>query len=197
MLNKTTTPKNLQTMPTKTKQQRVVAALAAVLLVFAAAACETTQNDVAESKAVQSHVMDAAIAAAPAYTPTNFPARHDINRYLQETEETTEWYTYALNFDGQPIFYVVSDNKPRNICVSITAPDRVLHKSSHGIVTGSAPALDGVYYGGANCDAYYLWDAATGNFIEIAGSTYTLISTKAPLTLETDIPALTWANDRS
>lgn len=162
--------------------------LAMVALILVAAGCEDPNNDLRESREVQQDVMDDAIDAVPAYRPTGFPARLDINRYLQETEDgSSEWYTYALNKDGEPIFYVVSDGKPRNICVSISSPDR-LHE---GVVV-SAPALDGVYYGGANCDAYYFWDATTGNYIEIAGQTFTLISTKVPLALETDPKRLTW-----
>ena len=159
-------------------------------LVFVAAGCEDKTNDLRELGEVQQDVMGDALDAVPAYRPSDFPARHDINRYLQETEDrSSEWYTYALNKDGEPIFYVVSDGKPRNICVSISSPDRLYH----GAVV-SAPALDGVYYGGANCDAYYFWDATTGNFIEIAGQTFTLISTKVPLALETDPKRLTWSS---
>ena len=39
---------------------------------------------------------------------------------------------------------------------------------------------------GAGCDAYYLRDVSTGNFIELAGQTFTLISSKVPLGIETD-----------
>ena len=83
------------------------------------------------------------------------------------------------------MFYVVSDMKPRNICVSITNPERLVGSGSTSRVLPS-PALDGVYYAGAGCDAYYLRDVATGNFIELAGQTFTLISSKVPLGIETD-----------
>ena len=96
---------------------------------------------------------------------------------------------------GEPLFYIVSDMKPRNICVSITAPDR-LAGSSSGYAVRSAPALDGVYYGGAGCNAYYMRDAATGGFIELAGDTFTLVSSKTPLFLETDIRRLEPGNER-
>ena len=173
------------------KQPKIYPACLLALL-FVLSACGTQPNDLDVAKDTQAAVMNNAIAAEPAYRPTSFPARRDINRYLRETETlASEWYTYALNRDGEPIFYVVSDSKPRNICISITAPDRIV-KDDWGNVVISAPALDGVYYGGAGCDAYYLWDSATGNFIELAGQNFTLLSTKAPLALETDPIRIAW-----
>ena len=90
---------------------------------------------------------------------------------------------------GEPLFYILSDFKPMNICVSLTSPDRVVG-GTNSKVTMSAPALDGVYYGGAGCDAWYMFDATTGGMIELAGSTFTLVSSRVPLYLETDIRRL-------
>ena len=164
-----------------------LAAIAFILLavsVLAMVACEDA--DLQESRDVQDKVTERAFAAVPPYLPNAYPAREDINWYLQETETREVWYIYALAMDGNPLFYVVSDMKPRNICISITSPDRVTGGSSYGLVL-SAPALDGVYYGKAGCDAYYMRDAITGGFIELAGRTFTLVSSKSPLFLETDI----------
>ena len=167
-------------------RSRKLAALVACVAMFGmVAACASTPDDLKVAATTQSEVMTAATQAVPAYQPGDFPAREDINWYLQETEARTTWYVYAINREGRPIFYVVSDMKPRNICISITAPDRIVDRHEGDVVV-SAPALDGVYYGGAGCDAYYLRDATTGNFIEMAGQTFTLISSKVPLRLETD-----------
>ena len=136
-----------------------------------------------QSRNIQRDIGQQAFAAVPPYHPSSYAAREDINWYLQETEQPGQtWYVYAINFSGEPMFYIVSDMKPRNICVSITAPDEV---ASGGSIR-SAIALDGVYYGGARCDAYYVRDSATGGFIELAGSTFSLITSKVPLALETD-----------
>ena len=148
--------------------------------------CDTVEDDRRVSQITQENVMDRAIKAVPPYIPNAFPAREDINWYLTETETRDTWYIYALNKDGLPIFYIVSDMKPRNLCTSITAPDRRVYGSS-GSVALSAPALDGVYYGTTNCgDTYYFRDVTTGNFVEIAGQSFTLISSKYPLNIETD-----------
>ena len=158
-------------------------AVIALLATFLAA-CGT--NDSRLSREAQDASSERAFTAVPPYIPNEYTAREDINWYLQETEGRHTWYVYALSMTGEPLFYIVSDMKPRNICVSITAPDRV---STNGGVR-SAPALDGVYYGGAGCNAYYMRDAATGGFIELAGDTFTLVSSKTPLFLETDIRRL-------
>ena len=156
------------------------------LLAFLALGCTTAAGDNRRSEqAAQDMVLSTALAAVPPYRPREYAAREDINWYLKETEGRHIWYTYALSMEGRPMFYVVSDMKPRNICVSITNPERLVGSGSTSRVLPS-PALDGVYYAGAGCDAYYLRDVATGNFIELAGQTFTLISSKVPLGIETD-----------
>ena len=168
-------------------------ALALLLIAAAAgvalAACNVPPSDTQLSREAQQESSGRAFTAVPPYIPSEYTAREDINWYLQETEGRHTWYVYALSFTGEPLFYIVSDMKPRNICVSITAPDRV-DGSSSSYAVRSAPALDGVYYGGAACNAYYMRDATTGGFIELAGDTFSLVSSKTPLFLETDIKRL-------
>ena len=167
----------------KTKIGMIIASL---VLLMSVVACGKTASHELQSKMIQADVGRMAFAAVQPYYPSSFAAREDINWYLQETETSGQtWYVYAINFSGEPMFYIVSDMKPRNICISITSPDKVERYSS-GPAVRSAIALDGVYYGGARCDAYYVRDATTGGFIELAGSTFSLITSKVPLSLETD-----------
>ena len=156
----------------------VILGLVAILMM----GCTEERENRRSEQAAQDSVLSTALDSVPPYKPREYAAREDINWYLKETEGRHIWYTYALSMDGRPMFYVVSDMKPRNICVSITNPQK---RVSTG-VTLPAPALDGVYYAGAGCDAYYLRDVSTGNFIELAGQTFTLISSKVPLNIETD-----------
>ena len=143
-------------------------------------------SDLSEAKQKQQTVMQKATAAVPAYVPSKFSGREDINWSIKETEGRHTWYVYALAMDGKPLFYVVSDMKPRNKCISITAPDRV-YSNNAGTVKLSAPSMLGTYFGGAgNCQTYYLRDAQTGSYIELNGGAFTLIATKAPLSIETD-----------
>ena len=99
----------------------LVVAVMALCLMFAAC---TESNDSQRSKVAQEQATTRGFNAVPPYIPSQYPAREDINWYLQETEQREVWYIYALAMDGKPLFYVVSDMKPRNICISITAPDR-------------------------------------------------------------------------
>lgn len=168
---------------------KVIVLMTVLTIALMGCALTPQQNDLERSNEIQQDVLQNAFDSVPPYQPNDFAARKAINWYLQETESFDTWYVYAVNREGIPMFYVVSDFKPQNICVSITAPDR-LHDDYDWGATISAPALDGVYYGGAGCDAYYMRDATTGGFIELAGQTYTLISSKNPLFLETDVQRL-------
>ena len=169
-----------------------------IIVMVATMACSGRNigHDTIVSDKIQQEVMAKANAAVPAYEPQKFPARTDINTYLLETEDRSEWYIYLLNKDGQPIFYMVSGMQPRNLCTSLTAPERIVDGrfvddtgDDYWIenVVVSAPALDGVYYGGTDCgQTQYMTDLATGNFIQVSGTQFTLISSKVPLSLETD-----------
>ncbi len=167
---------------------RIIPIACALLGALILAGCKG-DDDLKKSGETQKKVMAQAQNAVPAYHPRAFPAREDINWYLRETEKRGTWFIYALSMTGQPLFYIVSDMKPRNICISISSPDRKI-SSSGGSVVMSAPALDGVYYGGAGCDSYYMRDAATGGYIELSGRAFTLVTSRAPLFLETDLKRL-------
>ena len=168
--------------------KKVLLGMLAIMLVAVGFGCSS--SDLQKSRQIQQSVLSNAFDSVPPYQPNDFAARKAINWYLEETESFETWYVYAVNRDGTPMFYVVSDFKPQNICVSITSPDRAIGQGG----SMSAPALDGVYYGGAGCYAYYMRDANTGGFIELAGQTYTLISSKTPLFLETDVKRLEIGN---
>ena len=165
------------------KKKLLVPLFALLVVLGGLIACsETPPSTKQVSERTQEEVVRSGMAAVPAYRIQEYTAREDINVYLQETEGRNTWYVYALNFNGDALFYVVSDIKPRNICVSLTAPDRKV-TGTNGNVVMAAPALDAVYYSEGACDAYYLRDKTTKNFIELAGSTFTLITSKAPLSI--------------
>ena len=169
------------------KRLGVLAAALAIAAGALLAACAEERPDDSElSEAAQTSATERGFDAVPPYIPQEYSVREDINWYLRETEGRHTWYVYALAFTGEPLFYIVSDMKPRNICVSLTAPDRMDRLGASTTVVRQAPALDGVYYSGGSCNAYYVRDVATGSFIELAGDTYTLISSKLPLFIETD-----------
>ena len=164
--------------------KKIAALLVVGLAAGALAACgEDDDRKVGAEK--QKAVMERAVAAVPAYEQQEFAAREDINWSLQETEGRHIWYVYVMAMDGAPLFYVVSDVRPRNKCVSITPPDRRV-TGTNGAVALSSPALDGTYYGGGKCDTYYMRDAKTGGYIQLTSSTSIMVASKVPLSIETD-----------
>lgn len=108
------------------------------------------------------------------YVPTESAMRETVVRRLQDTESHHEWYVYVLAMTGEPLSYIVSDAKPMNVCISISPPDEAVvaeggRTAADEIVVLSAPAGNGLYYGGAGCNSYYLFDAITGGQIELSG----------------------------
>ena len=166
--------------------KRVLIMVSVLLVAVAMIGCDMETNDERLSREFQDQSSTRAFQAVPPYIPNEYPAREDINWYLRATEKADVWYVYVMGDTDVPLYYFVSDTKPRNICISITAPDRIARGDGYRILR-SAPALDGVYYGGAGCDAYYMRDAATGGFIELAGRDYKLMYSTVPLELETDV----------
>lgn len=154
--------------------------MAAVL----AAGCETTPER--ESRAIQADTLTRAFDAVPAEPPDRFPARQAINVSMKETAEQGEWYTYLLNFDGAPIFYVVSEFAPMSLCDSITATDSV----TSGGTRRDAPSLDGVYRSGSDCRTFQVM-TVSGNYMRLNPGQMPWISTRQPLRLETDVLELT------
>lgn len=139
---------------------------------------------------IQREQVKTAFDAVPAYQPTTFSLREDINWHLRETEGRHTWYVYALNYVGAPLFYVVSDVRPTNICVNITAAEEINRVRGYGTAVTTAPSLNGVYRKSGACNTIFLRDATTGGLIEISGTTFTLISSKQPMFIETDLRRL-------
>ena len=159
-----------------------------VLLAITAVACDI-KSDTERSAEVQKDVQARANEAVPAYQVQDFTIREDINWHLKETEGRHEWYVYALNFTGEPIFYVVSDVRPTSGCVNLTAVEQRVSGSA-GAVALTAPSLNGVYRKSGACSTFFMRDVTTGNLIEISGTTFTIIASKQPLFLETDLMRL-------
>ena len=166
----------------------LVALVAAIAVAITAVACETAPGG-KKSHEVQGTVLERAQLAVPAYEPQEFSIREDVNRYLQETEGRHTWYTYALNYLGEPLFYIVSDMRPTNICANITSSDTIIYRNG-AYAVATAPSLNGIWRKSGACDSFFMFDATTGQYIEISGTAFTLISSKQPMFLETDLRRL-------
>ena len=154
------------------------------MVALVAMACNMPEDHIKKSKEVQQRVQQTATEAVPPYQPTEFSIRKDINWYLQETEGSHTWYVYALNMLGEPMFYIVSDVPPTNVCVNVTSAETI--DSTWGVVL-TAPSLNGVYRKSGACNTYFMRDVSTGSVIKLSGTTFTLIASKQPLAIETDL----------
>ena len=166
----------------------VFLSIAVVAGFLVAVACTSDQRQ-KTSNEIQKEQVTNAFDAVPAYQPNEFSIREDINWHLRETEGRYTWYVYALNYVGEPLFYVVSDVRPTSVCVNLTAAD-YRDTGSSGAVALTAPSLNGVYRKSGACNTIFLRDATTGGLIEISGTAFTLVSSKQPLFIETDIRRL-------
>ena len=169
--------------------KKVVCGLALLVLSLVFIACDRDENDLERSENLQADVQQRAYDAEPPYEVSEFSIREDINWYLQETEGRSVWYVYALDYLGEPVFYVVSDMRATNICVNITAPEIVVGRNSRAVIT--APSLNGVYRKAGACSTFFLRDTTTDSYIEVSGSAFTLISSKQPLAIYRDVELLT------
>ena len=161
------------------------AAAAALVLAAGCISSETTPERV--SREAQESTLTRAFQAVPPVPPDRFPAREAINASMAETARPGEWYTYSLNFDGTPIFYVVSDFAPMSLCDSISATDYVDGIASRRPdLLRRAPSLDGVYRAGSDCRTFQVM-TTSGNYIRFNPGNTPWISTRQPLRLETDV----------
>lgn len=161
-------------------------ATVAVIVLMLGAACSVAERTAAEeSRRVQDDTLTRAFDAVPAQPPGSFPAREAINASMEETARPGEWYTYSLNFDGEPIFYVVSEFAPMSLCDSISATDYVEERTGDPDVVRRAPSLDGIYRAGSDCRTFQAM-TTSGNYVRFNPGNTPWISTRQPLRLETD-----------
>lgn len=164
----------------------VLIALTIIGGVLLVACAGEPSEGVKTSQQVQDEIIADAFQAVPAYQPTSFPAREAINWHLQQTEKAELWYVYALNWEGDVVFYLTSKFRPQSVCVGITAGERLERIKNVGYFTVKAPSLSGVYRGNDSCTTFFVQDNLTGNLIEISGETFTIVASTVPLTIETD-----------
>lgn len=162
----------------------------ALLLAMGCSIDEATPEEA--SRRVQDDTLTRAFEAIPARPPDRFPARDAINASMAETARPGEWYTYSLNFDGTPIFYVVSEFAPMSLCDSISATDYVEEVAGSDVLR-RAPSLDGIYRSGSDCRTFQVM-TTTGNYIRFNPGNTPWISTRHPLRLETDVLQLEFAS---
>lgn len=166
-------------------RNKTIAVVVIALMLGTACSVPEERTAAEESRQIQDDTLGRAFDAVPAEPPGSFPARHAINTSMEETARPGEWYTYSLNFDGKPIFYVVSEFAPMSLCDSISATDYVEARRGDPDVVRRAPSLDGIYRAGSDCRTFQVM-TTSGNYVRFNPGNTPWISTRQPLRLETD-----------
>ena len=95
------------------------------------------------------------------------PSRDTINFWIDTWGKTPGKlsYVYLLASNGQMIGYYVFRGLPVSYCAALT-PTYDLVRRESTIVSVPAAGVDGVYYSGGQCSAYYGRDASTNSYLE-------------------------------
>lgn len=132
-------------------------------------------------------------ASQPAETMQYSPTRETINFWVETWDEPGKLsYVYLRNIDGDITGYYVLEGLPVSMCAQIS-PNYDIGGDSSSRVVVPAPANDGAYYGGADCQRYYGKDASTGAYIEYTagmGNNPLLFSEPMPHVNHQDLNAL-------
>ncbi|MFW6723843.1 hypothetical protein ACHZ98_27545 [Streptomyces sp. MAR4 CNY-716] len=162
---------------------RALTALAATAaLAFTAVACTDDSSQAQESRTKQSGY-DRMVQRQPANAMTYSPTRETINKWVDNWEKPGKLsYVYLQNANGEYGYFVL-EGLPVSYCAMLTPPEDV-DTSSTGMVTKTAPGMDGVYYSGGQCSAYYGFDATTGAYLEFTiGSNQSFFLYDKPMAL--------------
>jgi hypothetical protein len=138
-----------------------------VVVVAALAAC-TSENDTAKNeRSIRNNGYARLAQQQPAHAMDYSPSRDTINFWIDTWGKPGKLsYVYLLASNGQMIGYYVFKGLPVSYCAALTPTYDVVKDSSNWAFPVPAPGVDGVYYSGGQCSAYYGKDATTNSYIE-------------------------------
>lgn len=143
-------------------------------LAFILAGCDSNHGEGTAQKkeqATQQSNYNRLVATEPAHTMNSSPTRATINDWIDTWSKPGKLsYVYLQNSSGQITGYYVLKGLPVSYCTSLTPNYKIVVPE----ITGDnnvplevpAPAIDGVYYSGGECNTYYGFDATTGAYVE-------------------------------
>lgn len=168
----------------------------AVLIAVALTACtDDKSNSQNKERDTQQSNYDGLVAQQPAGSMQYSPTRETINFWIDTWDQPDKLsYVYLLAGDGTYLGYYILKGLPVSYCASLTPPYRWEDIPGDGGNTDTqvpAPAMDGVYYSGAQCNTYYGVDATTGAYVEYtAGMGINVLLYDQPLPLQEQIQPL-------
>lgn len=150
--------------------------LLVVALALLAAACDGKEEPPA-SKQEQDKQTDnysQQTETQPARGMGYSPTRESLNKWADTWEEQGKLsYIYLFDSESNLVGYYIFEGLPVSYCASLTPPDKA--ETVDGLdapdpaVVRTAPSIDGVYYGAANCQQLFGFDAISGAYLEFTG----------------------------
>lgn len=167
--------------------KRIAAIALAVVVSIGLVGCnEATSDSRKEGQKVQESIMKRAQGTVPTYVPSHFLTRKAVDKWMKRMDTPSKtFYIYLVADNGQKLGYYVGQTRPISSCTLLTPPDRKEYGkySDQGMISVSAPSLDGVY-GKGGCDSYFFFDAATDAYVEIKGLNFFV--SDQPLSIDVD-----------
>lgn len=156
-----------------------------ITLLFVTACQPPAESSRESGEKAQEGIMKRALAKVPVPHVSNFQTRDTVAKWMRRMDRPSKtFYVYLLADTGQTIGYYVAQTRPVSICAMLTPPDREVEVLGEPHPLGSAPALDGVYYGEGACSGVYFFDAETDAYVEISGMDYFV--SDQPLSVDAD-----------
>lgn len=155
-------------MPRMSRTAKIAAAsTAAIVGLGVLVACGPGASATQKESKVQGDNYSRLVAAEPAHTMATSPSRATINFWIDTwgKDPNKLAYVYLQASNGQLIGYYVFKGLPVSYCAALT-PTYKIYNGDKGDVLTPAPSIDGVYYSGGQCAAYYGRDASTNAYIE-------------------------------
>jgi hypothetical protein len=166
---------------------KLIAALAAVLLVAAGCGGSSDGDGQKNESKVQQDNYNRLVAKTPAKTMEVSPTRDTVNFWIETWGKNPNKlsYVYLIAANGQAIGYYVFKGLPVNYCVSLTPNYKLLDVAGDSMgpnLMVPAPSIDGVYYSGGGCQTFYGRDASTNSYLEYTvGSGINVLLYERPL----------------
>lgn len=157
---------------------------------FVLVACTEEPDDRKLDAQTQTETINRLQAALPAPRVNYAPTRRSVIDWIERWDAPDKVaFVYLMADNGQMLGYYVARGLPVSYCVGLTPPDRIIRQHEMDLVV-AAPALDGVYYSGGDCNHFYLFDAGTDAYIEFGGGVRFFVSDQ-PLPVEAEPLGLT------
>lgn len=152
-------------VPTIPWKRLAATVMIGILGVAALTACEedsTSKKERDKQQAGYEKLADKQPPKTMDYSPT----RETINFWIETWDKPGKFsYVYLQASNGQLVGYYIFEGLPVSYCAMLTPPYEMLDTDEgEHIVAG--PGMDGAFYSGSQCTAYYGKDATTGSYIE-------------------------------